>query len=125
MISDFLSRGPRQCSTIVVCPDALDRCNDATFSSTSRASTSAVRKDDQAGLVLEVDPRPGDRLSGCGVVATGHGRVVVEAIADAAWAGEPVRIDDAALDPARRSGDIVVEQGPTVWHAAEGVSLTV
>ncbi|MBB4734759.1 transposase [Micrococcus cohnii] len=46
----------------------------------------------RAGLALEVescDPVAG--CPGCGVIATGHGRVVVEVI-DAPWAGRPVRI---------------------------------
>ena len=45
-----------------------------------------------AGLVLEVescDPMTG--CPGCGVIATGHGRVVTSVI-DAPWAGRPVRI---------------------------------
>ena len=45
-----------------------------------------------SGLLIEVescDPVAG--CPGCGVIATGHGRVMVEML-DAPWAGRPVRI---------------------------------
>ncbi|PZP13117.1 MAG: ISL3 family transposase, partial [Brachybacterium faecium] len=60
-----------------VCPDALDRCD---------------RTQAPSGLVLEVESCvPVQGCPGCGVIATGHGRVVVEVI-DAPWAGRPVRV---------------------------------
>ena len=75
-----------------VCPDALDRCVRCDvlldFPGLHLVAVSKAR----AGLLLEVescDPVTG--CPGCGVIATGHGRVVVEMI-DAPWAGRPVRI---------------------------------
>src|SRR5690606_35217618 len=75
-----------------VCPDALDRCDRCDllldFPSLHLVAVTKAR----AGLVLEVescDPVTG--CPGCGVVATGHGRITVEVI-DAPWAGRPVRI---------------------------------
>ena len=74
------------------CPNALDRCERCDvlldFPGLHLVAVSKAR----AGLVLEVescDPVAG--CPGCGVIATGHGRVVVEVI-DAPWAGRPVRI---------------------------------
>ena len=73
-----------------VCPDALDRCDLLLDFPGPHLVT--VTKGRRSGLVLEVescDPVTG--CPGCGVVATGHGRVMVELI-DAPWAGRPVRI---------------------------------
>ena len=51
-----------------------------------------VEKDRQGGLMLEVESSdPVTGCPGCGVVATGHGRVMGEVI-DAPWAGRAVRI---------------------------------
>lgn len=75
-----------------VCPDALDRCDRCDLLLDFPGfHLLAVTKDRLGGLLLEVescDPVTGCR--GCGVVATGHGRVMVELI-DAPWAGRPVR----------------------------------
>ncbi|MFC5318251.1 ISL3 family transposase [Brachybacterium alimentarium] len=75
-----------------VCPAALDRCDRCDllldFPGLHLVAVSKAR----AGLVLEVescDPVTG--CPGCGVIATGHGRIVVEVL-DAPWAGRPVRI---------------------------------
>ncbi|MGP5710377.1 transposase family protein, partial [Brachybacterium alimentarium] len=75
-----------------VCPDTLDRCDRCDllldFPGLHLVAVSKAR----AGLVLEVescDPVTG--CPGCGVIATGHGRIAVEVI-DAPWAGRPVRI---------------------------------
>lgn len=74
------------------CSDAFDRCGrcDLLLDVPGLHLVAATRA--QKGLVLEVescDPAAG--CPGCGVIATGHGRVVVEVI-DAPWAGRPVRI---------------------------------
>lgn len=75
-----------------VCPDALDRCGRCDllldFPSLHLVMVTKAR----AGLALEVESC--DQVTGwpgCGVTATGHGRMVVEVI-DAPWAGRPVRI---------------------------------
>ena len=75
-----------------VCSDALDRCDrcDVLLDFPGLHLLSVVTT--PAGLMLEVescDPVTG--CPGCGVIVTGHGRVVVELI-DAPWAGRPVRI---------------------------------
>lgn len=75
-----------------VCPNALDRCDrcDLLLDFPSLHLTSVTKS--RTGLVLEMescDPVTG--CPGCGVIATGHGRVMVEMI-DAPWAGRPVRI---------------------------------
>ena len=75
-----------------VCPDALDRCGryDLLLDFPSLHLVSVTKG--CAGLVLEVescDPVTG--CPGCGVIATGHSRMVVEVI-DAPWSGRPVRI---------------------------------
>src|SRR5699024_11792950 len=74
-----------------VCPDALDRCARCdVLLDFPRLHLVAVTQA-PSGLVLEVescDPVAG--CPGCGVIVTGHGRVMVEMI-DAPWAGRPVR----------------------------------
>ncbi|WP_259880096.1 transposase family protein [Brachybacterium muris] len=75
-----------------VCPDALDRCGryDLLLDFPGLHLVSVTKG--CAGLVLEVescDPVTG--CPGCGVIATGHSRMVVEVI-DAPWSGRPVRI---------------------------------
>lgn len=75
-----------------VCPDALDRCDrcDVLLDFPSLHLVAVTQA--PTGLMLEVescDPVTG--CPGCGVIATGHGRVMVEMI-DAPWAGRPVRI---------------------------------
>ena len=76
-----------------VCPDSLDRCDRCDLLlDFPGLHLVAVTKGRRSGLVLEVescDPVTG--CPGCGVVATGHGRVMVELI-DAPWAGRAVRI---------------------------------
>src|SRR5690625_6142883 len=74
------------------CSDALGRCDrcDLLLDFPSLHLASVVKG--RTGLVLEVescDPVAG--CPGCGVIAAGHGRVIVEVI-DAPWAGRPVRI---------------------------------
>ena len=75
-----------------VCPNALDRCDRCDFLLDFLGLHLVAVSKARAGLVLEVescDPVAG--CPGCGVIATGHGRVVVEVI-DAPCAGQPVRI---------------------------------
>lgn len=76
-----------------LCPAALDRCERCDLLlDFPGLHLAAVTRDQRAGLVLEVEScDPVTSCPGCGVVATGHGRVVVEVI-DAPWAGRPVRI---------------------------------
>ena len=74
------------------CPDALDRCDRCDFLLDFLGLHLVAVSKARAGLVLEVescDPVAG--CPGCGVIATGDGRVGVEVI-DAPWAGRPVRI---------------------------------
>ncbi|MFR1472338.1 MAG: transposase family protein [Actinomyces urogenitalis] len=74
------------------CPDALDRCDRCDFLLDFPGLHLVAVSKARAGLVLEVescDPVAG--CPGCGVIATGDGRVVVEVI-DAPWVGRPVRI---------------------------------
>ena len=75
-----------------VCPDALDRCDRCDVLVDFPGLHLVAVTQAPSGLLLEVescDPVAG--CPGCGVVATGHGRVMVEMI-DAPWAGRPVRI---------------------------------
>ena len=75
-----------------VCPDALDRCDrcDLLLDFPGLHLVSVTQA--PSGLVLEVESCvPVQGCPGCGVIATGHGRVVVEVI-DAPWAGRPVRV---------------------------------
>ena len=70
-----------------VCPDALDRCDrcDLLLDFPGLHLVSVTQA--PSGLVLEVESCvPVQGCPGCGVIATGHGRVVVEVI-DAPWAG--------------------------------------
>ena len=74
------------------CSVSLDRCDrcDLLVDLEGFHLMSAVRTPD--ALVLDVESC--NQLAGCpdcGVIAQGHGRVVVEVI-DAPWAGVPVRI---------------------------------
>ena len=74
------------------CSVALGRCDrcDLLLDFPGLHLSSVVKS--RTGLLLEVescDPVAG--CPGCGVIATGHGRVMVEMI-DAPWAGRPVRI---------------------------------
>lgn len=74
------------------CPDALDRCDRCDFLLDFLGLHLVAVSKARAGLVLEVescDPVAG--CPGCGVIATGDGRVGVEVI-DAPWVGRPVRI---------------------------------
>ena len=76
-----------------VCPAAFNRCDrcELLLDLPGLHLVGAVSKA-RAGLVLEAescDPVMG--CPGCGVIATGHGRIVVEVI-DAPWAGRTVRI---------------------------------
>lgn len=75
------------------CPAALDRCTRCDLLlGLAGFHLLAVTDGGGAGLVLEVescDPVTG--CPGCAVIATGHGRIMVEMI-DAPWAGRPVRI---------------------------------
>uniref|UniRef100_UPI0018D53A09 transposase family protein n=1 Tax=Tessaracoccus timonensis TaxID=2161816 RepID=UPI0018D53A09 len=74
------------------CSDSLNRCCRCDFLlDFPNLHLTAVLKD-PTGLVLEVescDPVAG--CPGCGVIATGHGRIVTSML-DAPWAGRPVRI---------------------------------
>ena len=75
-----------------VCADALDRCDRCDLLLDFPGLHLVAVSKGWAGLVLEVescDPMTG--CPGCGVIATGHGRVVTSVI-DAPWAGRPVRI---------------------------------
>lgn len=75
-----------------VCSDALDRCDrcDLLLDFPGLHLVSVTQA--PSGLVLEVESCvPVQGCPGCGVIATGHGRVVVEVI-DAPWAGRPVRV---------------------------------
>ena len=77
---------------ICCCCVSLDRCDrcDLLVDLEGFHLMSAVRTPD--ALVLDVESC--NQLAGCpdcGVIAQGHGRVVVEVI-DAPWAGVPVRI---------------------------------
>ena len=74
------------------CCVSLDRCDrcDLLVGLEGFHLIAAARR--ECGLVLDIESC--DRCAGCpgcGVVAHGHGRVVVEVI-DAPWAGVPVRI---------------------------------
>ena len=96
-----------------VCPDALDRC-DVLLDFPSLHLVAVTQA--PTGLVLEVescDPVTG--CPGCGVIATGHGRVMVEMI-DAPWAGRPVRIRWA-------SGQVRAE-GATIQGLARQLGTT-
>ncbi len=75
-----------------VCPNALDRCDRCDLLlDFPRLHLVAVTQA-PSGLLLEVEScGPVTGCPGCGVIATGHGRVMVEMI-DAPWAGRPVRI---------------------------------
>ena len=75
-----------------VCADAPDRCDRCDLLLDFPGLHLVAVSKGWAGLVLEVescDPMTG--CPGCGVIATGHGRVVTSVI-DAPWAGRPVRI---------------------------------
>ena len=75
-----------------VCADALDRCDRCDLLLDFPGLHLVAVSKGRAGLVLEVescDPMTG--CPGCGVIATGHGRVVTSVIV-APWAGRPVRI---------------------------------
>ncbi len=76
-----------------VFPDALARCERSDLLlDFPDLHLRTVEKDRQGGLMLEVESSdPVTGCPGCGVVATGHGRVVGEVI-DAPWAGRAVRI---------------------------------
>ena len=74
------------------CSASLDRCDrcDLLVGLEGFHLVAAARR--EYGLMLDIescDRRAG--CPGCGVIAQGHGRVVVEVI-DAPWAGVPVRI---------------------------------
>ena len=89
LLPPLISRTSTMPSHSCVCPDALDRC-DVLLDFPSLHLVAVTQA--PTGLVLEVescDPVTG--CPGCGVIATGHGRVMVEMI-DAPWAGRPVRI---------------------------------
>lgn len=82
LLSPLISRTSTMPHPRCVCPDARDRC-DLLLDFPSLHLVAVTR----ARMVLEVescDPVAG--CPGCGVVATGHGRVMVEMI-DAPWAG--------------------------------------
>src|SRR5690625_1267711 len=98
-----------------VCPDALDRCDRCDllldFPGLHLVTVTMGRR---SGLVLEVescDPVTG--CPGCGVLATGHGRVMVELI-DAPWAGRAVRIRWRKRRWVCREVVSFVEQDPAV-----------
>src|SRR5699024_2511199 len=76
-----------------VFPDALARCERSDLLlDFPDLHLRTVEKDRQGGLRLEVESSdPVTGCPGCGVVATGHGRVMGEVI-DAPWAGRAVRI---------------------------------
>ena len=92
LLPPLISRTSTMPNHSCVCPDALDRCDRCdVLLDFPRLHLVAVTQA-PSGLVLEVescDPVAG--CPGCGVIATGHGRVMVEMI-DAPWAGRPVRI---------------------------------
>lgn len=74
------------------CPDALDRCERCDVLLDVPGFHLVSVSKGRADLVLEIesyDPVTG--CPGCGVIATGHGRVMVQLI-DAPWAGRPARI---------------------------------
>ena len=92
LLPPLISRTSTMPNHSCVCPNALDRCDrcDLLLDFPSLHLTSVTKS--RTGLVLEMescDPVTG--CPGCGVIATGHGRVMVEMI-DAPWAGRPVRI---------------------------------
>ncbi len=75
-----------------VCPDALDRCDRCDLLLDFPALHLVAVTQAPSGRMIEVescDPVTG--CPGCGVIATGHGRVMVEMI-DAPWAGRPLRV---------------------------------
>mgnify|MGYP006956716397 CR=1 FL=1 len=87
-----LFQGSRAVSLPTCCSVSLDRCNrcDLLVGAEGLHLVAVARR--ECGLVL--DRESCDRCAGCpgcGVIAQGHGRVVVEVI-DAAWAGAPARI---------------------------------
>src|SRR5690625_2133857 len=75
-----------------VCPNALDRCDRCDLLLDFPSLHLVAVTQAPSGLLLEVEScGPVTGCPGCGVIATGHGRVMVEMI-DAPWAGRPVRI---------------------------------
>ena len=92
LLPPLISRTSTMPNPSCVCPDALDRCDRCDLLlDFPRLHLVAVTQA-PSDLLLEVescDPVTG--CPGCGVIATVHGRVMVEMI-DAPWAGRPVRI---------------------------------
>ena len=85
-------QGPRAVSHPSYCSASLDRCDrcDLLVGLEGFQLIAVARR--ACGLVLDI--KSCDCLAGCpgcGVIAQGHGRLVVEMI-DAPWAGVPVRI---------------------------------
>src|SRR5699024_6012215 len=75
-----------------VCPNSLDRCDRCDLLLDFPSLHLVAVTQAPSGLLLEVEScGPVTGCAGCGVIATGHGRVMVEMI-DAPWAGRPVRI---------------------------------
>lgn len=93
LLPPLISRTSTMPSHSCVCPDALDRCDRCdVLLDFPGLHLVTVTRGRRSGLVLEVescDPVTG--CPGCGVVATGHGRAMVELI-DAPWTGPAVRI---------------------------------
>ena len=101
-------KGPRAVSGPTCCCVSLDRC-DLLVGLEGFHLIAAARR--ECGLVLDIESC--DRCAGCpgcGVIAQGHGRVVVEVI-DAPWAGVLARFrwHNTVLDVSRThlpDGDI-------------------
>src|SRR5699024_3348911 len=92
LLTPLISRTSTMLNHSCVCADALDRCDRCDLLLDFPGLHLVAVSKGRAGLVLEVescDPMTG--CPGCGVIATGHGRVVTSVI-DAPWAGRPVRI---------------------------------
>ena len=93
LLPPLTSRTSTTLNLSCVCLDALDRCTRCDLLlAFPGLHVVTVTKGRRSGLVLEAescDPVTG--CPGCGVVATGHGRVMVELI-DVPWAGRAVRI---------------------------------
>ena len=92
LLTPLISRTSTMLNHSCVYADAPDRCDRCDLLLDFPGLHLVAVSKGWAGLVLEVescDPMTG--CPGCGVIATGHGRVVTSVIV-APWAGRPVRI---------------------------------
>src|SRR5699024_12604569 len=92
LLTPLISRTSTMLNHSCVCADALDRCDRCDLLLDFPGLHLVAVSKGRAGLVLEVescDPMTGRPR--CGVIATGHGRVVTSVI-DAPRACSPVRI---------------------------------